>query len=418
MSRYISSEDPRQTSPEQNRASRMRLSQGRGEAGPDDTKERRRSGSKSAGSARPGSSGELTELTTLIDAATSGNPTMGQFIERLEQSGVEVLPSIQSSGRLNGFAFRFGGQTMPASKLGRAYTPRGLQRRRGVSYDAGRDAEVLRRVAEHAGLPHPPPREIERDRPSEGGRDRSGRRRERGGELSLDQKATLAEIGKFRTVNIEDLVRHRYEGSAGEFNQDLRVLRERGLVDERTVAQGRSQGSSRVVVLTRNGRNLLRHDIAGAGPQRYYAGFVKPAEVRHDAAIYRMYQVEAARIESDGGKIRRIVLDYELKRNVYSKLNKNGADQASDHRKRKHEIASANDLAVVNGRVVFPDLRIEYETRDHDMAKVDLELATDQYKDAEVQQKRAAGLRIYGPDSAPRSPALEDPALVAGLISF
>ena len=34
-----------------------------------------------------------------------------------------------------------------------------------------------------------------------------------------------------------------------------------------------------------------------------------------------MYQAEAARIEREGGKVRRVVLDYELKRKVFSKLN-------------------------------------------------------------------------------------------------
>ena len=56
--------------------------------------------------------------------------------------------------------------------------------------------------------------------------------------------------------------------------------------------------------------------------QKLYAGFVKPGEVAHDAAIYRMYQAEAARIEKAGGKIRRVILDYELKQKVYSPLAK------------------------------------------------------------------------------------------------
>ena len=47
-----------------------------------------------------------------------------------------------------------------------------------------------------------------------------------------------------------------------------------------------------------------------------------------------------------------------------------------------------------------------------------LELATGDYKTGQVQAKRAAGLKIYAPDSALGSPALKDPELISGLISF
>jgi hypothetical protein len=41
---------------------------------------------------------------------------------------------------------------------------------------------------------------------------------------------------------------------------------------------------------------------------------VKPQEVAHDAALYLMFQAEAAEIEKRGGTICRVVLDYELKK--------------------------------------------------------------------------------------------------------
>ena len=47
--------------------------------------------------------------------------------------------------------------------------------------------------------------------------------------------------------------------------------------------------------------------------QRYYAGLVKPAEVAHDLAIYPAYKREAERIEKAGGRIKRVVIDYEFK---------------------------------------------------------------------------------------------------------
>ena len=68
--------------------------------------------------------------------------------------------------------------------------------------------------------------------------------------------------------------------------------------------------------------------------------------------------------------------------------------------------------------MVFPDLRIEYETRDEEMAKVDLELTTGHYKESQLAAKRAAGLKLYGPDNGLGSPAHYDPEIASGLVSL
>jgi len=46
-------------------------------------------------------------------------------------------------------------------------------------------------------------------------------------------------------------------------------------------------------------------------------------------------------------------------------------------------------LQLVRGKIPLPDLRIEYENREGDMARVDLELATEHYRGA-IWQKRCA----------------------------
>jgi hypothetical protein len=45
--------------------------------------------------------------------------------------------------------------------------------------------------------------------------------------------------------------------------------------------------------------------------------------------------------------------------------------------------------------MMLPDLRIEYETRDGERTKVDLELATEDYKRFQIAEKSRAGFRIY-----------------------
>jgi len=50
---------------------------------------------------------------------------------------------------------------------------------------------------------------------------------------------------------------------------------------------------------------------------------------------------------------------------------------------------------VVQGKVSFPDLRIEYATEELDIARVDLELATGHYHAGHLSEKPRAGFQIY-----------------------
>jgi hypothetical protein len=158
------------------------------------------------------------------------------------------------------------------------------------------------------------------------------------------------------------------------------------------------------------------------GPQRVYAGFVKPREVFHDAAIYRMYHAEAAKIERAGGRIRRVVLDYELKERVYRPLAKaraKGAAPGSEkYVRRQAEIARQNQLKVVGGKIPLPDLRIEYDTAACAGAHVDLELATHHYRGASLRAKAEAGFKLYAPQGSLGGSTPYDPEHVAQIFSF
>jgi hypothetical protein len=151
----------------------------------------------------------------------------------------------------------------------------------------------------------------------------------------------------------------------------------------------------------------------GGSDQQFYSGFVKPAEVRHDVGIYRMYQQERAAIEAAGGTVVRVVTDFEIKRRLMSELNKRGEDPQD--MRRKSAIAIRHEISLVKGRFVIPDLRVEYETREGELSRVDLELATRDYKSSQIAAKTAAGLKIYSPDSAsggtPREPFDRDVAM-------
>ena len=143
----------------------------------------------------------------------------------------------------------------------------------------------------------------------------------------------------------------------------------------------------RVVIVTGATSGLgvgFAHAITAAG------GHVVLAGRRGD----RLTDV-AREIEARGGTIRRVVLDYELKKEVYSKLARERDAGALEYSRRQREIADEQGLPVVDGKIALPDLRIEYEGRDGDMARVDLELATEHYRGSNLAEKVRAGFSLY-----------------------
>jgi hypothetical protein len=61
------------------------------------------------------------------------------------------------------------------------------------------------------------------------------------------------------------------------------------------------------------------------------------------------------------------------------------------------EIAARHGLQVVRNKILIPDLRIEYETREGDAARVNLELVTEHYRGRHVADKVRAGFSLYTP---------------------
>ncbi|MBE3132685.1 MAG: hypothetical protein IMZ55_04375 [Acidobacteria bacterium] len=116
-----------------------------------------------------------------------------------------------------------------------------------------------------------------------------------------------------------------------------------------------------------------------------------------------MYQVEAAAIEARGGVVRRVVLDEELKREVYAHANRPpgfSADLRSGYladvrSERLEEAANRLFLPVVDGHVEFPDVRIEYDDPVLGQTRVDLELVSDAYHRGHVAAKQRAGFALY-----------------------
>ena len=209
--------------------------------------------------------------------------------------------------------------------------------------------------------------------------------------LRGSETQTLATIGAFRVVPAEDLGGDRRGRDV--WHGDIDRLAKQGLVEHTRIAINKRPTA--VVALTREGKALLdahRQDREGRAPQQYHAGLVKPRELGHDAQAYRLYRAEAERIEREGGQVRRVVLDYELKRDYQSFLQQRGrrADGTG-----ADAFGAEHHLPVHNGHLELPDLRIEYETEDGRIEQRDVELVTEHYSRGQLAGKARSGFTLY-----------------------
>lgn len=236
---------------------------------------------------------------------------------------------------------------------------------------------------------------------------------------SLDESDVqmLTEIGIFRALDFNDLARHRYQGDLIEARKHLGNLSRAGLV------RSRISYPERVVYVT---LTTAGHQLLAANPgrekskQKLYHGFVKTREARHDAALYRLYQQEIGRIEHMGGRLRRVILDFELKHSINRRLAKLNSLSRAEQIHEKRQIAQDHGLRVVNGKIPLPDLRLEYEGPDQQLAKVDLELVTGHYHRGNLATKAKAGFAMYAfaEDAARLRPAMQDPEIMQDILSL
>jgi hypothetical protein len=198
-------------------------------------------------------------------------------------------------------------------------------------------------------------------------------------------------LGQFRVVDASDLVAGVYRKEVSEAVADLRSMHAQGLI--RSVSFRSSSGSERRVhTLTPVGRELVSA-LSPDVKQVYWSGIVKPAELEHDVLLYRAYIRERSRIRQVGFSEKRVVLDYELKRKHFARVNKPGA--GTSYRDIQAESARELHLPVVDGHVTFPDFRVEYEDDRGDVGRVDVEVATGNYREKHLAAKAAAGFRVY-----------------------
>ena len=228
---------------------------------------------------------------------------------------------------------------------------------------------------------------------------------------------TLAEIGTFRVVAASDLARLSYGGDASRMEREIRRLKQQALLSERQASGDRNK-SLRLFVLTKQGSRVVRKSGLVADEQAIYHGFAKPREAKHDADLYRLYQKQVERIESAGGHVTRVLLDYELKRNLNRDLE--ALHETGRSPEALERIAGQHGLSVVHGKIPVPDLRVEYETAEMDRQHLDLELATRNYRPRALAEKAKAGFSLYArrEDASRLRRVLDEREITATILSL
>ena len=226
------------------------------------------------------------------------------------------------------------------------------------------------------------------------------RDRDRVYEIDGTESRVLATIGVFRVVSESDL--HDLRDDSNSQRRSARPSRARG-TDSDEPAQFRRSRRDADGPRARppRGQPYERHDRAHEPRQTFYAGLRKPRELTHDTKVYRAYQRAEERLRGQGGRVRRVVLDYELKRDYQRFLHeRNRGKKDCDGRpdREPEEIARwarEHELPYDDGHVRFPDARIEYEDRDGRSRHEDLEVVTGHYRGAHAGGAAKSGFTCY-----------------------
>ncbi len=266
----------------------------------------------------------------------------------------------------------------------------GLDRARGGrgGSDRGDEADAdARRFSRDVALPLGQARELVRFR-------------DRDYALNARDLETLATIGAFRVVAADDLPGREGDTPLTRARHARSHLEVAGLM-ERVRVDGRG---GHVVTLTRTGRDLLERHRAPSdhgARQTFYAGVRKPRELTHDREVYRACRHLDTTLAERGARVRRVVLDYELKRDYQQFLqgrNRGRGDSDGRPDRTAEEIAAwarAHDLPYEDGHVRFPDARLEVEEADGRWTREDIEVVTRHYRGAHAARAARGGVRTY-----------------------
>ena len=242
---------------------------------------------------------------------------------------------------------------------------------------------------------------------------RDGHRREYAagrehGSISFSERCAgaLTDIGVFGAVSYRDLAEARFGGHPHTTRRAVNSWIRKGWVEEHR-ATGPKGNPFKVLSLTREGVVEARKKAARRGmdpEQQIRTHRLKPAEAGHDTAIYRAAWKERRRLAERGATVKRVRLDTGLKsavaRGSEAARLKHGRQAADAERRR---IAQELGLPLDDtGKVLYPDAQIEYTDAEGRTGRVNIEVASANYREPALRAKAAAGFALHanGPAAA------------------
>ena len=232
------------------------------------------------------------------------------------------------------------------------------------------------------------------------------------------KRGAIADVGLYRAVSYTDLSERHFDAHPYATRRAVNHMIRVGLIEEHE-ATGPDGHTFTVLTATERGRDAAQRAAVDAGhvpEQQTWTGFVKPAELSHDTAVYRAALDERTRIEAEGGRVTRVRIDAELKAYVATATERaraEGGDRAADEAKR----TAAHDLGlhVVNhDQVLYPDAQLEIEDADGVSGRVNVELVSDHYHAAAITAKAAAGYVMHGTSRSAHAHGRDDSGVYRG----
>ena len=243
------------------------------------------------------------------------------------------------------------------------------------------------REAPEKEAPERKPREVERER-------------ERPLTFQERSERALADVGIYRVVPFRDLAEAHFGGARRAARRAVNTWVREGLARELMLedAEGRAET---VLAATRRGVFVLRGLTGGQGLAREqkltYLRHLHRPRAGHDTAVYRVARRERERLAREGARVRRIRLEGELRGTV---LGRSEAARFGLGRRagvvERHRAAAESGLPVdAEGRVLYPDVQIEYVDAEGRRGRVNVEVVSKHYDARALGTKTAAGFRMH-----------------------
>jgi hypothetical protein len=238
-------------------------------------------------------------------------------------------------------------------------------------------------------------------------------------ELNATERVILHAVGQFRTIALSDL-RYVDPAQKGSAERVVRTMKELGLLRSHWIrphairevrnkqklpkATGLKVKAAvdspklHVLTLTRTGVAWLRSNGYDESMQgKLHPGLTKPREAFHDSHLYAMTQNEIQQLRANGSSPIAIHTDSALKaqfQREFQRLTAAGLARAEAHQMA----AQSFRLPIVDGKVMLPDVRVEFVQPNGQQSYTDLELISDTYRKSQVAAKGAAGFKAYNVD--------------------